>query len=84
MFYQTNTWNDQPIPTEYASRWNCKYRIYVDRDMITDSEDQGFIFIEIEPYAFDHYVYLIVQPFEEFNDYVGLDGITKIYEVAFG
>ena len=58
------------IPTVEAFDWHCKYRIYANQDLIRNSGKEGYMYLEIEPYGFDEDVYVIIQPYGEFIDYV--------------
>ena len=53
--------------------WHCKYQIRVDDNSIpaihNSNEDYwGYIYLHIEPLAFDTYIFIILQPISKFKD----------------
>ena len=47
----------------------------------------GYIYVEVQPYGFDEDVFVIIQPYQQFYDYVvGYEQslITEIYKATFG
>ena len=61
----------QAIPSPDASEWYCKYHISAERDLVNkeNPDDRGYIYLEVEPYAFDEDVFIIIQPHKGFYDY---------------
>ena len=58
------------MPAPSAEDWHCKYSIRADRILVSheDPDYRGYIFLDIEPYAFDEDVFVIVQPGADLED----------------
>lgn len=86
-YSREHVWTEQSIPTEEAVDWNCKYVVRANRDLVDGLADdqKGYIMIQVEQYAFDQDVFLIVQEHAKFKDfkYSVPDPKTKIYGVKF-
>jgi len=74
-------WNVN-IPNSDADQWNCKYQIRASQSLIDATESTGYIYLEIENYAFDEYIFIIIQPRNQFHDFIyecPINQITKIH-----
>lgn len=79
----------QPVPTQKADNWHCKYHISAKRKIVSwsDWSRRGFLFLQIEQYGFDEEVYIIVNrygSFDDFNIKEPESKYTKIYRNKFG
>ena len=77
------------MPAPSAADWHCKYSISADRLLVVDPREEyrGYIFLDIEPYAFDEDVFVIVQPHGEFYDHNRCDPQhqdTGVFAATFG
>jgi len=69
--YRTASW-EETIPQADAWTWHCKYHISAARtaEFEADYDGRGWTFLDLEAYAFDEEVLVIIQPHGEYADYL--------------